>query len=74
MRFASLLLPLTLALLAMTSGCHHRHCCWGGCGVPCCAPCGACCSYTPSLEGPVPPLAAPAAPVATPHVPMMGSR
>jgi hypothetical protein len=70
MRFAYLLLPLTLTLLAMTSGCHHRHCCC----VPCCAPCGACCCYTPQMESLSPPLVAPAPPLAAPQVPMMSSR
>jgi hypothetical protein len=74
MRFAYLLLPLTLTLLAMTSGCHHRHFCCGGCCVPCCAPCGACCGYTPQMESPIPPLAAPAPPLAAPQVPVIGSR
>ena len=72
MRLSYLLLPLTFALLAMTSGCHHRHCCWGGCGAPCCAPCGGtCCGYSPSVEGPMPPLAAP---MSAPLMPMIGSR
>lgn len=66
MRIAYLLLPLTLALLAMTSGCHHRHWCCGGCMVPCCSPCNSCCGYMPPLEGPVPPLAAPTGPVVAP--------
>jgi hypothetical protein len=73
MRITHLLLPLTLALLAMTSGCHHRHCCCGGCVAPCCAPCCSCC-YEPAVESPVPPLAAPAPPVAAPHMPLLGSR
>lgn len=70
MRFVYLLLPLTLTLLAVTSGCHHRHCCC----APCCAPCGACCCYTPQMESSVPPLAAPASPLVAPQVPMIGSR
>jgi hypothetical protein len=74
MRIASWLLPLTLALVAMTSGCHHRHWCCGGCVAPCCDPCGACCCYTPPLEGSVPPLAAPAPPIVDPHMPTTGSR
>jgi hypothetical protein len=74
MRFVYLLLPFTLTLLAMTSGCHHRHFCCGGCVAPCCAPCGACCCYTPQLGSPVPPLAAPTPPLAAPQVPMMSSR
>jgi hypothetical protein len=67
MRFAYLLLSMTLALLAMTSGCHHRYCCCGGCVAPCCAPCGACCCYTPPESLAAPPLAAP-------QVPMISSR
>jgi hypothetical protein len=75
MRLSYLLLPITLALLAMTSGCHHRHCCCGGCAAPCCAPCGGtCCGYSPSIEGPMPPLAAPAPPMSAPIMPMIGSR
>jgi len=74
MRLASLLLPLTLTLLALTSGCHHRHCCCGGCCVPCCAPCGSCSCYTPQLDSAVPPLAAPAPPLAVPHGAVIGSR
>ncbi len=75
MRISYLLLPLTLALLAMTSGCHHhRHFCCGGCAVPCCSPCGTCCGYTPSSEGPMPPLAAPAGSVVVPQMPVVGSR
>ena len=74
MRFAYLLLPMTLTLLAMTSGCHHRHWCCGGCCAPCCAPCGACCCYTPQLESSVPPLAAPAPPLAASRGPMISSR
>jgi len=66
MRLAYLLLPLTLALLAMTSGCHHKHCCCGGCMAPCCSPCSCC--YTPPAEGPVPPLAAQQAPIVAPIV------
>ena len=73
MRLSYLLLPFTLVLLAMTSGCHHhRHCCCGGCVAPCCAPVGTCCGYTPSVEGPMPPLAPQAAPA--PLMPMIGSR
>jgi hypothetical protein len=68
MRVRSLLLLLSFAVLALTSGCHH-HCCRGGC-----APCGpcvpSCCGYSP-VESPVPPLAAPAIP---PHVPVVGPR
>ena len=72
MRITYSLLPLTLALLAMTSGCHRRHCCCGGCVAPCCSPCCSCC-YEPVVESPVPPLAAPAPPVTAPHIPMLGS-
>lgn len=74
MRIASLLLPLTLALVAMTSGCHHRHWCCGGCMTPCCSPCGACCGYTPPLDGPVPPLAGAVPSAVVPHMPTIGSR
>jgi len=74
MRITYLLLPLTLALLSMTTGCHHKHACCGGCVLPCCDPCGACCCYTPPLETPVPPLATPAPPVAAPQGPIMRSR
>ncbi|MHB1425301.1 MAG: hypothetical protein ACYC3I_19195 [Gemmataceae bacterium] len=73
MRIRYLLLPLTLALLSLTSGCRHRHCCCGGCVAPCCSPCGACCGYTPPLESSIPPLAAPAPPLAAPQVPLIGS-
>jgi hypothetical protein len=75
MRVSYLLLPLTFALLAMTSGCHHhRHFCCGGC-APCCAPCGACCGYAPpAVEGPIPPVAVPAGPVSSTHAPLVGIR
>jgi hypothetical protein len=67
MRLRFLLVPLTFALLALTSGCHHRHWCHGGCCTPCCSPCGGtCCGYGP-VEGPMPPLAAP---VVAPHIPV----
>lgn len=67
MRITYLLLPLTLAFLAVTSGCHHKHCCCGGCmAAPCCSPCA--CGYTPPIEGAVPPLAAPQAPLVAPIV------
>ena len=69
MRFRYLLLPLAFAILGLTSGCHHRHCCWGGgccCApAPCCSPCGTCCGYHPA-EGPMPPLAPTPAPMAAP--------
>ena len=66
MRIAYLLLPLTLAFVAVTSGCHHR-CCCGGCVAPCCSPCcGSCCCYRPPVEGPIPPMAVPPAPVVAP--------
>jgi hypothetical protein len=63
MRLRYLLLPLAFVLLGLTSGCHRRHCCWGGgCCTPCCcSPCGTCCGYAP-VEGPMPPLAAPPPP------------
>ena len=74
MRLAYVLLPFTLVLLAVTSGCHHRHYCCGGCAAPCCAPCGSCCGYGPPAEGPMPPLASPSPAVVVPQMPMVGPR
>ena len=74
MRFAYVLFPLTLLLLAMTSGCHHRHFCCGGCAAPCCSPCGSCCGYAPSIEGPMPPLVAPQGSIVAPQMPSVGMR
>ncbi len=73
MRFTYVLLPLTLLLLSLTSGCHHRHCCWGGCSS-CCSPCGSCCGYTPPVESTMPPIAVPTNATVVPHMPMVGSR
>jgi hypothetical protein len=72
MRLAYLTLPLTLALLAVTSGCRHKHACCGGCVIPCCSPC-ACSCYAPPLEDLAPPLAAPPPPLAAPQTPQLGS-
>lgn len=73
MRVRNLLLVLSFVVVGLTSGCHHRHCCWGGggCFTPCCAPaCGCCCGYGPT-ESAMPPLAAP---VVAPHMPTIGPR
>jgi len=74
MRLTYLLLPISFLLLAMTSGCHHRHYCCGGCASSCCAPCGSCCGYTPPMEGPMPPMAASPAPMVAPQRPTVGMR
>jgi hypothetical protein len=71
MRVRRLLVLFTFAVLGLTAGCrHHRHCCRGGYGPACCAPCcDTCCGYA-TEQSPMPPLAVP---VPTPPMPISGS-